>query len=84
MKTNAPSTPVKRVYVSRNLHEKAAARRDALAIRCKSQELRIANLNRQVIDLKKLVAATGALQFHPRQEPAAVRRYNAARRRVEA
>lgn len=84
MKTNPPITKVKQVYVSRNLHERACANRDRLAQRCKRQEGRIEHLNREVIALKELVAATGALQFHPRQEPAAVRRYNAARRRVEA
>jgi anti-sigma factor RsiW len=82
MKTKHTSTNVKPQYVSRNLHEKAAARRDALAHRCARQERRISNLNKQVIALKELAAALGDLQFHPRQDPAAVRRYNLARRAV--
>lgn len=84
MNTTHTPTNVKRQYVSRNLYERTAASRKILLARCRSQETRLANLNQQVIDLKELAAATAALNFYPQQEPAAVRRYNAARRRVKA
>ncbi len=83
MKTSTKDSPVKRAYVSRNLYDRTRQAREMLAQRCARQERRIAHLNRENIALKELAAALGELQFHPQQNPAAVRRYNAARRAVQ-
>lgn len=82
MKTKHTPTNVKQQYVSRNLYDRTRQAREMLAQRCSQQERRLANLNQQVIALKELAAATAALQFHRDQDPAAVRRYNLARRAV--
>lgn len=83
MKISTTTTHVKRHYVSRNLYERTRDSRDRLENRAKKQERRIAFLNQRVQDLEELAAAIGSLRFSSEQDPAAVRRYNAARRRVE-
>lgn len=83
MKTKHTSTNVKPQYVSRNLYDRTRQARETLAQRCARQERRLAHLNARVIALTELAAATGALNFHREQDPAAVRRYNLARRAVQ-